>query len=55
MTLPLFMSFKLLNLNLTIPAKVAELAYALDLGSSSERIGGSTPPFRSSAGVACLV
>ena len=30
-------------------AKVAELAYALDLGSSSERIGGSTPPFRTVA------
>ena len=27
-------------------AKVAELAYALDLGSSSERNGGSSPPFR---------
>jgi sulfur carrier protein len=27
-------------------AKVAELAYALDLGSSPSRVGGSSPPFR---------
>lgn len=32
-------------------AKVAELVDALDLGSSAARRGGSSPPFRTSAGL----
>ena len=35
-------------------AKVAELVYALDLGSSSARSGGSSPPFRTQALPVCL-